>query len=267
MRWWAKYRTACGSAVALVAGVAIVGLLPANAHAAPGWIVVARATAPLLAGLADREGMWPAPAGRADRESTPPSPAGSSNPADVPPPQEQEQQRPEPPPVLDPASGPVFSVLGGSIWSGASAFQTGAAFAYFFGDKASFGFEAEGAVTFGPGGRVSQVMGSFVWQTGARTSKFVPFFAGGVGYLHATSEYPGATQDVLDEFGIDPQPKTEEGPFVQYGGGLRFYLKPRIAIRADVRFALVPLDLEVDPGFWDRLHGMRRIAGMLSWDF
>lgn len=259
-------RTRGGSILTWLVGVAIVGVSPAPAHATPGWTVVARAAAPLLAGLTDRQGTATSPASLADPKSTPvlptiPSPTGAR------PTQEQEQQRPEPPPVLDPASGAVFSVLGGSIWSGASAFQTGAAFAYFFGDKASFGFEVEGAVTFGPGGRVSQVMGSFVWQTGARTSKFVPFFAGGVGYLHATSEYPSDTQDVLDEFGIDPQPKTEQGPFVQYGGGLRYYLRPSISIRADVRFALVPLDLEVDPGFWDRLYGMRRIAGMLSWDF
>jgi hypothetical protein len=223
------------------------GLLPAPAHAAtPLLTAVVRVAAPLLA--------------RLDAISEPRPTGGIA-------PQEPQEQRPEPPPVLDPAAGPVFSIFGGSIWSGASAFQTGAAFAYFLGDKASFGFEVEGAVTFGPGGRVSQVMGSFVWQTGARTSKFVPYFAAGAGYLHATSGYPSATQEVLDEFGIDPQPKTEQGPFLQYGGGLRFYLKPRIAIRADVRFALVPLDLEVDPGFWDRLYSMRRIAGMLSWDF
>jgi hypothetical protein len=179
----------------------------------------------------------------------------------------QEQQEPEPPPFPDPINGPVLSIFGGSVFSGSSAFQTGGAFAYFFGPKASYGFEVEGSVTFGPGGRVAQGMGSFVWQTGARTSKFVPYFAVGAGYLRAKSSYPTATQEVLDEFGIDPQPKTEQGPFIQYGGGLRFYVKPSLAFRADVRFALVPLNLEVDPGLWDRLFAMRRIAGMISFDF
>ena len=122
-------------------------------------------------------------------------------------------------------------------------------------------------MTFGPGGRVGQVMGSFIWQVGARTSKFVPYFAGGVGYLRAKSKYPALTQSVLDEFGIDPQPKTEQGPFFHYGGGVRFYVKPNLAFRGDVRFAYVPLDLQVDTGFSDRLFGMRRIAGMVSWDF
>jgi hypothetical protein len=180
---------------------------------------------------------------------------------------EQEDQRPGPPPIRDPISGPMISVLGGSVFSGASAFQTGGALAYFWGAKASFGVEVEGNVTFGPGGRVGQAMGSFVWQVGARTSRFVPYFAGGVGYVRAKSKYPQATQAVLDELGIDPQPKTEQGPFFHYGGGLRFYVKPGIAFRGDVRFAYVPLDLQVDTGFRDRLFGMRRIAGMVSWDF
>lgn len=179
----------------------------------------------------------------------------------------QEQQSPEPPPVADPASGAVFSVLGGSVFSGASAFQTGAAFAYYFGPKAAIGFEVEGNLTFGPGGRVAQGMGSLVFQTGARTSKFVPYIAVGGGYLYAKSRFPAATQEVLDRFGIDPQPKTEQTPFFQFGGGVRFYIKPKLAFRADIRFALVPLTLEGNPSFWNRLFAMRRIAGMVSWDF
>ncbi len=179
----------------------------------------------------------------------------------------QEQQSPQPPPVSDPASGPVFSILGGSVFSGASAFQTGAAFAYYFGPKAAIGFEVEGNLTFGPGGRVAQGMGSLIVQAGARTSKFVPYVAVGGGYLYAKSKFPDSTQEVLDRFGIDPQPKTEQTPFFQFGGGVRFYIKPKIAFRADVRFAQVPLTLAGNPSFWDRLFAMRRIAGMLSWDF
>jgi hypothetical protein len=179
----------------------------------------------------------------------------------------QEQQSPEPPPFADPASGPVVSILGGSVFSGASAFQTGAAFAYFFGPKATFGFEAEGNLTFGPAGRVAQGMGSFIVQVGARTSKFVPYFAIGGGYVYAKSKFPDATQEVLDRFGIDPEPKTEQAPFLQFGGGVRFYIKPKVAFRADVRFAQVALNVEGDLSFSDRLFPMRRISGMVSWDF
>ena len=56
--------------------------------------------------------------------------------------QQQEGERRDPPPVIDPASGPVLSVFGGSVFSGKSAFQTGGAIAYFFGAKAGFGLEA-----------------------------------------------------------------------------------------------------------------------------
>lgn len=180
--------------------------------------------------------------------------------------QEQEQERREPPPVIDPASGPVFSVFGGSVFSGASAFQTGATFAYFFGPKAGIGVEVEGNLTFGPAGRVVQFMGSFVMQTGARTSKFVPYIAIGAGILRASTGFPQATADALAELGIIPEPTTETAPFVQFGGGLRFYVRPKMAFRIDARLAQVALDLE-GLSFGDSLFPMRRIVGMISWDF
>ena len=180
--------------------------------------------------------------------------------------QEQEEQRRDPPPVIDPASGPVFSVFGGSVFSGKSAFQTGVTVAYFFGTKASVGVEAEANMTFGPGGRVAQVMGSFVVQTGARTSKFVPYIALGAGFLQATTQFPDAKVDALAKLGINPQPTSETAPFVHFGGGLRFYIKPNMAFRGDVRLARVALDLE-GVKLIDSLFRMRRVAGMLSWDF
>lgn len=180
--------------------------------------------------------------------------------------QEQEQERREPPPVIDPASGPVFSVFGGSVFSGASAFQTGVTFAYFFGPKASVGVEVEGNLTFGPAGRVVQFMGSFVMQTGARTSKFVPYIAVGGGVLRASTRFPQATADALAELGIIPEPTTETAPFIHFGGGLRFYVKPKMAFRIDARMAQVALDLD-GVGFSDSLFPMRRVAGMISWDF
>ena len=127
------------------------------------------------------------------------------------------------------------------------------------------GFEVEGATTFGPGGRVVQGQGSLIIQAGARTSKFVPYVALGVGYLRASTQLPSRTADVLETLGINPRPKVETAPYVQFGGGVRFYLKPNMAVRGDVRFAQVALDV---PGqsFTDTFP-MRRIAVMMSWDF
>ncbi len=180
--------------------------------------------------------------------------------------QEEQEERRDPPPVIDPASGPVFSIFGGSVFSGSSAFQTGAAFAYFFGTKASFGVEAETNITFGPGGQVYQFLGSFIAQSGARTSKFVPYIAFGVGALRASKQFPKATEEALAELGIVPEPTSETAPFLHFGGGVRFYIKPKVAFRADIRFAQVALDLD-GVSFNDSLFPMRRVVGMLSWDF
>ena len=137
---------------------------------------------------------------------------------------------------------------------------------YFFGPKASVGVEVEGNLTFGPAGRVVQFMGSFVMQTGARTSKFVPYIAVGGGILRASTGFPQATADALAELGIIPEPTTETAPFIHFGGGLRFYVRPKMAFRIDARMAQVALDLD-GVGFSDSLFPMRRVAGMISWDF
>lgn len=223
-----------------IAGIVLFGPAPADASPSP-FNGIARMTAPLLAHV-----------------------DGSQSPQQQ---QQQEEDEPRrPPPLADPASGAVFSIMGGSVFSGSSSFQGGGAFAYYFGGKATVGFEVEGTLTFGPGGRVSQVLGSFMLQTGARTSKFVPYFAGGIGYVHASANLPEETRTILDDLGIHPEPRSESGPLVQFGGGVRFYIKPRLSFRADVRFAQVALDLE-GKNFWDSLFPMRRIAGMVSWDF
>jgi len=220
--------------------VAVVALLPATpAEASPTpFNGIARVAAPLVAHLDD----GPVP------------------------PQQQEAGPRLPPPVADPAGGSVISIMGGTVFSGSSSFQGGGAFAHFFGDKATFGFEVEGTLTFGPGGRVGQVLGSAVIQVGARTSKFVPYFAFGGGYVYAKANLPVKTAEVLETFGIRPSPTSESGPLVQYGGGVRFYVKPNLAFRGDVRFAQVLLDLK-GRSFSESLFPMRRIAGMVSWDF
>ncbi|MDP6687549.1 MAG: hypothetical protein QF680_06190 [Acidobacteriota bacterium] len=180
--------------------------------------------------------------------------------------QQQEEERRDPPPVIDPASGPVLSVFGGTVFSGKSAFQTGGAIAYFFGAKAGVGLEAEASMILGPGGIVTQVMGSFILQAGARTSKFVPYIALGGGFLQATTKFPDEKAEALEKLGINPEPTKESAPFVHIGGGLRFYIKRNLAFRGDVRVARVKLDLEgVD--LIDSLFRMRRVVGMLSWEF
>lgn len=180
--------------------------------------------------------------------------------------EQQEGERRDPPPVNDPASGPVLSAFGGSVFSGKSAFQTGGAIAYFFGPKASVGLEAEASMTFGPGGRIAQVMGSFILQTGARTSKFVPYIALGGGFLQASTKFPDAKTAIFEELGINPEPTRESAPFIQIGGGLRFYIKRNLAARADVRVARAKLDLD-GVKLIDSLFRMRRVVGMLSWEF
>ena len=73
-------------------------------------------------------------------------------------------------------------------------------------------------------------------------------------------------EPVLEKLGINPEPTKESAPFVHIGGGLRFYIKRNLAFRGDVRVARVKLDLEgVD--LIDSLFRMRRVVGMLSWEF
>ena len=224
--------------VLLVVAIAWTGLAPATAAASPlSYTGFANIAAPFAARL----------------------------PATKAPLQQQGQGAPQAPPLRDPAGGPVVSVFGGSVFSGASTFQVGGAFAYFFGAKATLGFEVEGATTFGPGGRVVHGQGSLIIQTGARASKFVPYVALGVGYLRASTQLPSRTAEVLVSLGINPRPKVENAPYVHFGGGVRFYLKPNMAVRGDVRFAQVALDIP-DQSFTDTFP-MRRVAAMLSWDF
>ena len=221
-----------------VVAIALTGLAPATAAAAPLWYTgLATIAAPFAARLPATETVL----------------------------QQQRQGVPQAPPLRDPVDGPVFSVFGGSVFSGSSTFQGGAALAYFFGAKATLGFEVEGALTFGPGGRVVQGQGSLIVQTGARTSKFVPYVAVGVGYLRAKTVLPSRTAEVLASLGIDPTPQVETAPYVHFGGGVRFYVKPNVAIRGDVRFAQVLLDIP-DRSFTDTFP-MRRVAVMLSWNF
>lgn len=240
---------------------------PPNAHDRPNASSTARAAAVFVIALA---GLAPTAAAASPfsytgfatiaAPFTAPRPAAHSLL-----PQQQEEGVPQAPPPRDSAGGMVVSVLGGSVFSGNSTFQGGAAIAYFFGAKATLGFEIEGALTFGPGGRVVQGQGSFIIQTGARTSKFVPFVALGIGYLRAKADLPSQTTEVLASLGINPTPESESAPYFHFGGGVRFYVKPNLSVRGDVRLAQVKLDVP-DQSFTDTFP-MRRVAVMLSWDF
>lgn len=225
-----------GGVGALLAGVVFLTLGAAPAAASPvGLTAAARLAAPLAGHFAEQQ-------------------------------QQEEEEPRQAPPIRDPANGIVLSVLGGSVFSGASSFQAGASVAYFFDAKAAYGFEAEGAVSFGPGGRVVHGFGNFIIQAGARTSKFVPYFTAGVGYLRAELRLSDRTRSALDALGIVPALETESGPLFNFGGGLRFYLREGLAVRGDFRISQVLLDIP-NKGFVERLYPMRRFAGMVSWDF
>lgn len=179
--------------------------------------------------------------------------------------QAAQEQEPGPPPFPDRIGGFVVSIFGANIFSGSNALQVGGALAYFFEPRAQIGFEVEGGTTFGPGGQVTFASGSFIVQAGARTSKIVPYIDVGGGYVHAEVDLPEANRQELERLGIVIEPTTESGPSFHYGGGVRFYLREGIALRADFRDTRVVRD--GDGSFFDRLFSMRRIAGMLSFDF
>lgn len=179
--------------------------------------------------------------------------------------EEQESEEQELPPYPDAVGGFQASMFGGNIFSGSNALQVGGTLTYFFEPAAWIGFEIEGATTMGPGGRVSHAHTNLVLQTGARTSKIVPYITAGGGFVRASLDLPEVTQQELDRLGVIVDPDTESGPAFNYGGGVRYYLREKIAVRGDFRSIIVLRD--TDESFFDRLFAMNRVAGMLSIEF
>ena len=69
----------------------------------------------------------------------------------------------------------------------------------------------------------------------------------------------------LPDFGIIPTNETETGPLVALGFGFRYYLGDKLSFRADFREFRAYTN--GSGGFFDRLYGLRRIAGILSIEF
>lgn len=178
---------------------------------------------------------------------------------------EQESEEQELPPYPDAVGGFQVSMFGGSVFSGSNALQVGGTLTYFFKPAAWIGFEVEGATTMGPGGRVTHASANLVLQTGARTSNIVPYLTVGGGFVRARLDLPEPTQRELDRLGIVVEPDSESAPSLNYGGGVRYYLREKIAVRGDFRSTLVLRD--TDESFFDRLFTVNRLAGMLSIEF
>lgn len=181
---------------------------------------------------------------------------------------QQEEEGRQPPPPEDEIGGLQLALLGGSQFRATSSGQVGAAVAYFFKPNATFGFELEGGATFGPGGDVLHGMANVILQAGARTSRIVPYVTGGVGVFRAEVSLPSNIQGRLDEFGLQVPRNDETAPFLNFGGGARYYLKEGISLRGDYREFRALLDLqEGNPSLSDRLFALRRIAAMISFEF
>lgn len=178
---------------------------------------------------------------------------------------EEEPQEQELPPYPDDVGGFQLGMFGGSVFSGSNALQVGGTLTYFLRPTARVGFEIEGATTLGPGGRVLHANGNLVLQAGARTSRIVPYATVGGGFVRATLDLPEATREELDRLGVVVAPDTESGPALNYGLGVRYYVRESIALRADFRSFLVVR--ETDESFYERLYTVNRIAGMLSMEF
>lgn len=178
--------------------------------------------------------------------------------------QEQQEER-RPPPPQDQVGGFQISVFGGSQFVGGSSGQVGAVLGYFFKPTSRFGIELEAGNTFGPGGNILHGSANLVLQAGARTSRIVPYATAGVGVFHASVDLPGNIQDKLDEFGLALPGDEETAPAVNFGGGVRYYLSEGISLRGDFREYRAVLDVEGN--VVDRLFSLRRVAGMISFEF
>jgi len=230
-----------GTSLALAMALFLMG--PAPVEAAPGQAV-------------------DPPPGQEEQSEDLHSPDGRDAPHDQ---AEQQSEDQELPPYPDAVGGFQVSIFGGNVFSGSNALQVGGTLSYFFKPTAWIGFEVEGATTLAPGGRVTHASANLVLQTGARTSRIVPYLTAGGGFVQASLDLPEATQRELDRLGVIVDPDTESGPSLNYGGGVRYYLREKIAVRGDFRSTLVLRD--TDESFFDRLFTINRIAGMLNIEF
>ncbi len=179
--------------------------------------------------------------------------------------QQEQQQDVQPPPPPDRVGGASASVVVGSIFGASTAAQVGGSFGYSFGSSASIGIEVEGDLTFGLDGKVGSVFGSFVLQTGARTSKIVPYATIGVGMMYAKFDPRQAIKEELEALGIVIEEDTELAPGIGLGIGVKYYLREGMAMKGDFRNYWMWRSIQ--GGFNEHLYTLRRVAGGIVWEF
>ncbi len=168
-------------------------------------------------------------------------------------------------PERDPVGGFAVGLLAGVQLRGSASGQFGVTLAWFKQSTSNVGFELEGAFTRGPDGSVYHSLLSLILQSGSRATRMVPYLAIGGGMFHAKENLRDSVRDVLPEFGIVPVEGTETGGLIAFGFGMRYYLNEKMSFRADYREMRAITTSE--GSFFDKLHSMRRIGGILMFRF
>ena len=168
-------------------------------------------------------------------------------------------------PERDPVGGFAVGLLAGVQLRGSASGQFGATLAWFKRSTSNVGFELEGAFTRGPDGQVYHGLVSLILQSGSRATRMVPYLAIGGGMFHAKEELRDSVRDALPAFGIDPVEGTETGGLIAFGFGVRYYLNEKLSFRGDYREMRAITTSE--GSFFDKLHSMRRIGGILMFRF
>lgn len=162
-------------------------------------------------------------------------------------------------PEADKVGGFQIGVLAGVQLRGTASGQGGLAIAYFKRSTAAVGLELEASFMRGPNGQVYMGILSLIMQSGARSSRMVPYLAFGGGMFRAEEKLRPAVAEALPDFGIEPVPGTETGALFAYGFGIRYYLATKVSFRIDYR------DIKAITSAG--LFSMRRIGGFLSFEF
>jgi len=158
--------------------------------------------------------------------------------------QQEQQQDVQPPPPPDQVGGASASVVVGSMFGASTAAQVGGSFGYSFGSSASIGL---------------------VLQTGARTSKIVPYGTIGVGMMYAKFDPRQAIKEELEALGIVIEEDTELAPGIALGIGVKYYLREGMAMKGDFRNYWMWRSIQ--GGFNEHLYTLRRVAGGIVWEF
>jgi len=168
-------------------------------------------------------------------------------------------------PERDSVGGFAVGVLAGVQLRGSASGQFGLSLAWFKRSTSNVGIELESAFTRGPDGEVYHGLLSVILQSGSRATRMVPYLALGGGVFHAREKLRDSVRVALPQFGIKPVEGTETGGLIAFGFGVRYYLSETLSFRADYRE--MRAITTADGSFFDRLHSMRRIGGVLMFQF